>query len=277
MLRELQRAFSEALYAQGPESPSVAAAAENLDSMPRLDARASLAIYQNAVGQCMTESLGEIFPVCAELVAEDCFRTVANLYYREIPSAHADLARVGDAFPEFVAGLDFLSGLPYLADMARLELGFHNAYSASWPPPPHAPGVLGQAIADEPENWRFLLSPSATLLASAHPVLTLWEAHQDRRIDGGWTLDPRAAGERTLVFRQGAEIHADLVEPSLWPILLSISEGEPVAEQLELAGALRRSEGQTPDSGINPGENVPILTTIQMLFERGWVVGGEPI
>ena len=277
MLRELQQAFSEALYAEGPESPSVAAAAENLDLMPRLDAPASLAIYRSAVGNCMTESLGEIFPVCAELVGEDCFRTVANLYLRGIPSRHADLARVGDAFPEFVASLDFLSRLPYLADTARLELGLHNAYSASWPPPPHAPGVLGQAIADEPERWRFLLSPSATLLASAHPVLTLWEAHQDRRIEGGWTLDRRAPGERILVFREGAEIHADLVEPSLWPILLSISEGEPVVKQLELAGALRRSEGQSRDSGINPEENLPILTTIEVLFERGWVVGGEPI
>ncbi len=277
MLRELQRVFSEALYDEDPESPSVTTAAADLDSMPKFEASESLGIYRNAVSNCMMESLVEFFPVCVELVGEKCFRTVAHRYLRGVPSLHADLARVGDAFPEFVEGLDFLSELPYLADVARLELGLHHAYAALWPPVQSNSEALGNAIAEEPERWRFILSPSTTLLASPHPVLTLWEAHQDRRIEGGWTLDPRAGGEHVLVFRQGAEIHADLVEPGLWPILLSISEGEPVATQLELAGGLNRFRGESSNSAVNPGENVPILTTIQLLFERGWVVGGEPI
>ena len=277
MLRELQRDFAEALYAENPEGEEVVLAAGKLDPMPRLTGAQGLGIYRNSLANGMTESLAEIFPVCAELVGPDCFRSVAHLYLRAAPSLHADLARVGDGWPEFVEGLAFLSEVSYLADVARLELGLHHAHAAPGPSVQHDPGELGEAISENPEAWRFLLPPSATLLDSPHPALTLWEAHQDRRVDRGWTLDPQAPGEQIIVFRARSEIHADLVEPSLWPILVSISAGEPVAKQLQLAGALRSSEGSVPVSAVNPGDNVPILTTIRVLFERGWVVGGSPM
>ena len=136
---------------------------------------------------------------------------------------------------------------------------------------------MGEAMAASPENWRLLLTPSATLVASPHPVLTIWEAHQDRRIDRGWSLDPRAAGERVLVCRNGGEIQVDAVEARLWPLLLSVSAGEPVSCQLRLAEGLRAAPGPDGSGSVNSGEALPILTTIRVLFDRGWVVGACPI
>jgi len=132
-------------------------------------------------------------------------------------------------------------------------------------------------MAASPENWRLLLTPSATLVASPHPVLTIWEAHQDRRIDHGWSLDPRAAGERVLVCRSGGEIRADAVEASLWPLLLSVSAGEPLSGQLRLAEGLRAAVGPDGSASADSGQVLPTLTTIQVLFDRGWVVGARPI
>ena len=269
MLAEIQTEFARALYAENPGGPELSAAAKRLLALPRLGAEESLGVYRASVGQVLEDALGEIFPVCAELVGEACFRSVAALYLRAVPSRHADLARVGDAWPDFAEGQAILSGVPYLADVGRLELGLHQAHAAPWPDPVDDPAALGEAMARDPDVWRLLLAPSASLFASEYPVLTLWEAHQDRRVDRGWTLDPAAPGERVIVCRQGSEIYADLVEPGLWPILASIAAGEAVARQLALAEGLRGTA-----EAVNPGDRVPILTTLQVLFERGWVVGG---
>jgi hypothetical protein len=277
MLREWQEKFARALYEEEPGGPAALSLLEGLDPLPHLAAQESLDLYRNSLANAMEESLAEIFPVCAELVGEKCFRSVALLYLRNHPSRQADLARVGDGWPEFVESLTFLSDLPYLADVGRLELALHHAHAAPWPTPSTDPQALGEAIAQDPEAWRLLLSPSATLLASPHPVLTLWEAHQDRRVDRGWTLDPAAPGEHIFVCRQGSEIYADLVEPSLWPILLSISSGQSVARQLALAEGLRVSAREVPAEALSAENSMPILTTIQALFERGWVVGGLPV
>lgn len=277
MLSDLQKGFASALYDEDPESVGVAAARELLSPLARLTPAQGLALYRSSVAHTLEETLGEIFPVCAELVGEDCFRTVARLFLREQPSRHPDLAQAGDAWPAFVEAQDFLSGVPYLADMARLELGLHRAHTAPWPSSQPDPEQMGQAMAASPENWRLLLTPSATLVASPHPVLTIWEAHQDRRIDRGWSLDPRAAGERVLVCRSGGEIQVDAVEASLWPLLLSVSAGEPVSCQLRLAEGLRAAPGPDGSGSVNSGEALPILTTIRVLFDRGWVVGACPI
>jgi len=272
MLRELQEKFSRALYEEESAGPQARSLQAELCPLPKLSPGESIDVYRSSVSSVFEEALAEIFPVCLELVGEPCFSSVARLYLRARPSRHADLARVGDEWPDFVETLAFLSEVAYLADVGRLELGLHHAHAAPWPPPLKDPQALGEAIAGEPEAWRLLLSPSATLLASPFPVLTLWEAHQDRRVDRGWKLDPAAPGEQLVVCRQGGDIYADLVEPSLWPILLSIAAGENVARQLELAEGLRASSrGQ---GNINSENSMPILTTIQALFERGWVVGG---
>jgi hypothetical protein len=277
MLRDLQDEFARALYEEDPESARVVAARGRLSPLAQLTPAQGLALYRNSVANTLEETLGEIFPVCAQLVGEDCFRTVAKRYLREQPSRHPDLARAGDAWPAFVEAQDFLSGVPYLADVARLELGLHRAHTAPWPGPQADPEQMGEAIAASPENWRLLLTPSAALVASPHPVLTIWEAHQDRSIDRGWTLDPGAAGEQVIVCRSGGEICADLVEASLWPLLLSISAGEPVSAQLRLGGGLRAAHGPDAPSSLSSGEALPIFTTIRALFDRGWVVGACPI
>ncbi|MCS5634874.1 MAG: DNA-binding domain-containing protein [Myxococcota bacterium] len=276
MLRDLQEEFAGALYEDDPESGRVVAARGMLSPLAQLTPAQGLALYRSSVANTLEETLGEIFPVCAQLVGEDCFRTVARLYLRAQPSRHPDLARAGDAWPAFVAAQDFLSGVPYLADVARLELGLHRAHTAPWPARQADAESMGEAIAASPENWRLLLTPSATLVASPHPVLTIWEAHQDGRIDRGWTLDPGAAGEQVIVCRSGGEICADSVEASLWPLLLSISAGEAVSAQLRLAEGLRAAQGPDTQSSFNSGDGLPIFTTIRALFDRGWVVGACP-
>ena len=277
MLSDLQQGFASALYEEDPEGGRVAAAREFLAPLPNLTPARGLALYRSSVARTLEETLGEIFPVCAELVGEDCFRSVAGRYQREQPSLHPDLARAGDGWPPYVEGQAFLSGVPYLGDMARLELGLHRAHTAPWPPAQPDPEQVGKAMASAPESWRLLLTPSASLVDSPHPVLTIWEAHQDRRIDHGWSLDPRAGGERVLVCRSGGEIHADLVEESLWPLLLSVLAGEPLSRQLQWAEGLRAAAGPEGAASIDSGQAVPALTTIQVLFDRGWVVGACPI
>jgi hypothetical protein len=44
-----------------------------------------------------------------------------------------------------------------------------------------------------------------------------------------------------------------------------------------LAEGLRVSAREVPAEALSAENSMPILTTIQALFERGWVVGGLPV
>ena len=92
MLSDLQQGFASALYEEQPDGGRVAAAREFLAPLPNLTPARGLALYRSSVARTLEETLGEIFPVCAELVGEDCFRSVAVRYQREQPSLHPDLA-----------------------------------------------------------------------------------------------------------------------------------------------------------------------------------------
>ena len=74
MLRELQQELARALYEEEAESAACASVLERISPLPKLPAKRCLDLYRGSVAQVVHDALGEIFPVCAELVGDDCFR-----------------------------------------------------------------------------------------------------------------------------------------------------------------------------------------------------------
>ncbi len=266
MLRDLQRELAAAFLPCQDDGPRVERLLGQLGAMPRLSPSDSLEIYRRSTANAFEEALAEILPVSLELVGEACFRSAARLYRRQRFSLHPDLARIGDDWPEFVPRQSFLDGVPYLADVGRLELALHHAYSSTSPGLGQEFSALADCVASEPGAWRFVLAPGFALLDSPYPVLAIWEAHRGgREVDHGWELDPGAGGERVIVWRRELEVCADRVEADFWPILCSIFRGESVAEQL-----VQMQE-------INSGDFRPILDTMEALLAEGWILAGVRI
>ena len=144
---------------------------------PQAAEKSRLGIYRNNIESRLQEALRDTFPVTARLVGDDFFRFSAQQYLRANFPREPLLLGYGSRYPAFLEQFEPASSVPYLADVARLEWlyleAYHAADGADMP-------ATSQAIAGDPLRPHFSVlaqMPSARLLHSAHPVSRIWEAH----------------------------------------------------------------------------------------------------
>jgi hypothetical protein len=172
-LPELQAGVMNALLGRA----DLASAAPWLRGDGRLTAAQRLQVYRNNLLENGTAALRAVFPVTDQLVGEACFRQMARRFIGAHPSRSGNLHDFGNALPGFVAAADELAGLPYLADVARLEWAWHVAWhAAEWPA--LTVDALLAVPADQQPALQLRLQPGLTVLRSAYPVLAIWQAHQ---------------------------------------------------------------------------------------------------
>lgn len=249
-LAEVQRLMREALLTQPGDDPrAVQAAARLIDDSPGLPAEAHLQIYRRAVQGTLTRALGEIHPVCRQLTGEGFFDALARAYVRHTPSRSPDLADYGADFAGFIARFPPAAPLPYLADVARLEWHWHRAFHTT-----SAPALDTAALAAVPAGdqlrLRFLLPPSAALLASPWPIHRIWEVNQpDYRGDDRIGLDE--GGSRLMIWRRGRQMRIDVLDEREWWLLGQFQAGRTLGE-------------------LGPAADLPIL--LPHCVARGWLV-----
>jgi hypothetical protein len=139
--------------------------------------RAGLDIYRNNVFHSLVQALGEIYPVVKALVGKDFFNAMALEYARaELPS-NPVLAGYGAGFPAFLEAHAQVRDLPYLADVARLERAWLDAFHSA-DAPSLGPGAFARLTPEQSTALKLQLHPATRTMASLFPVLTIWEAHQ---------------------------------------------------------------------------------------------------
>lgn len=132
-----------------------------------------LAVYRNNVVTGLIDALRTRFPATERVTGEEFFIAMAQVYVRAEPPRSPLLFRYGETFPAFIAGFEPTAGLPYLADLARLEAARTRACHAA-DAAPLAPQVLVAVAPDRLPALRLALHPSVTALASPFPVVTIW-------------------------------------------------------------------------------------------------------
>lgn len=140
------------------------------------EAARRFAVYRNNVAHGLGEALRARFPVVERLVGAAFFGAMARAFAQAHPPASPLLLAWGADMPRFLEGFSPAAGLPYLPDVARLELARGRAFHAA-DAEPLAPGDLAQA-ARNPAGARLRLHPSVQLLASRFPVVSIWRANQ---------------------------------------------------------------------------------------------------
>jgi hypothetical protein len=269
VLRELQQDLAAAFCETGVDGPAAQRALAALAPMGGVPPERSLEVYQRSLRSAVAQALAEIFPVCAELVGEDCFRAIARHHGRAHVSRHPDLAQIGETLPALIPTLGFLDSVPYLAEMARLELALQHAAGAPDAQRVADPERVADALGERPDAWRLVLEPSATLIWARHPIRAIWHAHRDPdRGDGRFRVDPISAPERLIVWRSIDGLCVDAVEERLRTLVDGIEQGAPVSQLLEIEQAVGAHGGTRLDAA---------LSAISLLFERRWVVGVEPL
>jgi hypothetical protein len=199
VLHELQRIFRAAVLDNG----------EDLTvhiTSPRGSRGSRIAVYRNTVQTSLVETLATAFPVVQQIVGADFFARVAMRFIRARPPRAAHLSAYGDAFPAFLAG-DATHGLPYLADVARLEWARGESYFAADAPLLTAEDL--QTCGSEVTSARVVVHPATRLMASAFPIMTIWRVNQPDA--GDVPAVNMTMAEIALTTRPGTHLHTRLI------------------------------------------------------------------
>ncbi len=160
-------------------------------------------IYRNNVLRGLIETLKDMFPATHRIVGEEFFEAMARDYAIAEPPATPVLLEYGGGFAGFVETFEPAASLPYLGDVCRIERAWLEAY--------HAPegciltaDELRAVQACDASQCRFRIHPSARLLSSRYPALTIWRTN----IDGETPIpvDIQGGGEHVLVVRPTVDV-----------------------------------------------------------------------
>jgi hypothetical protein len=228
MLRDLQTEFAAALLDEHPKMGERVRAG-------RFPAAQHFQVYRNNLVEGLTGALRAVYPVVEKLVGDGFFRYAAHEYLRAHRPRSGNLHDFGDAFASFLAGFAPAAQLPYLPDMARLEWAWHQAFHAA-DAPEFDFARLGAVPAERHETLRFVLHPSAHLLASDFPIVRIFEINQES-YGGDTSVDLGEGGVRVLVIRRELTVY---VEPLAAAVEAALATQPNFDLSGTLAGHLRR-------------------------------------
>ncbi len=191
-------------------------------------------VHRNNVVASLIEALATTFPVTRDLVGIEFFRAMARVFVVRSPPVSRVLFEYGQDFPAFIAGFPQAAGLPYLADVARLEYcrveSFHAADAVALDA--EAFRVL-QQDPDSLSALRVQLHPACRVLRSGHAVFSIWAAHQGQSAIESVVLD---RAEDVLVFRPEHEVRTLQLPPGGAVFLAALADRRTLAEAAAIAG-----------------------------------------
>lgn len=219
--------MTETTFTQALLDPDLAPPEDLVDANGRPAGR-RFSVYRNNVAGSLTEALAQGFPVLQKLVGEEYFTALAGVFLRQFPPTSRLMMFYGDEMPDFLAGFPPLANLPYLPDVARLEIALREAYHAA-----DTPAIAAETLATMlPERFmaaRLHLAPAVRVVASDYPVWSIWQANTN----GG--APPKMRPEATLVLRPDYDAAPHLLPPNGALFIAALQAKKSVEHALELA------------------------------------------
>lgn len=198
----------------------------------QVSAQNRLAVYENNYQLNLLSALRITYPVVDKLVGEDFFAFAARRYIAQTPSRSGNLDDYGAEFGSFLETFEPAQGLPYLADVARLEWLLQLAFNAA--DPVYEPGQVIEALQQSPDDVALVLGTSVGLLHSPYPVKRIWEINQPDA-DAEATVDLGEGVAWLLVRRDGYEQGIEEVDPVEYTLLLELRQGAGFDDAVEAA------------------------------------------
>jgi hypothetical protein len=220
-LAEVQQAFAAAL--RDPQRPIPRGC---VDPDGNTDAK-RFAVYRNNVASSLIDCLAEGYPAVRRLLGEEYFRETARMYAAQNLPRSPVMLEYGDGFPVFLEQFEPLAELPYLADVARIERAWLEAYHAA-EAAPLDPAALAEVPADRAGDLCLTLHPSVRLVRSPFPALSIWHTNiADAEVQ---PIDLEALGEDVLVARPQADVQARTLPAGGAVFLDAVMNGETLSQ-----------------------------------------------
>lgn len=212
-LADLQQVFAHSLLAGG----EIPAAIKG-----HLSPREAMRIHRNTVMGALANALRLSHPTVDALVGEAFFDQAACAFAEGHPPRAASLSRHGDGFADFLAG--FAPALPYLADVARLDLSIDRVLQGD-------DGFRRLALE---ETVAMFLPGSMMVLRLQYPADEIRAAIGDDAALASIILDP--AERYLLVWRHQAQARMRRIGVLSGRFLRALLAGAPAQEALAGAG-----------------------------------------
>ena len=196
-LAERQRDFAAALLDPDRAPPPGLVGPDREESARRF------AVYRNNVVVGLIDALGAAYPAVHRIVGEEYFRAVARAYILAEPPRSPIVLQYGEGFADFIGEFEPAAPLPYLRDVARIERAWTESYHAA-EAAPLDPSALASIAPDRLPEVRLVIHPSARVVQSRFPALTIWRMNVDDGVSA--PVDLAQGGEDALIARPKAEV-----------------------------------------------------------------------
>ena len=238
-IADLQTKFSRALLDPAQPIPSAIRGA----TRRRADRR--FAVYRNNVVAGLIDALAQRFPVVRRLVGDSFFEAMARVYVIAFPPASPIMLLYGESFADFVENFAPAANVPYLADVARLEMARGRAYHAA-DAMPVEPRAFAALPPERLANLRLDFHPSVSIIRSPYPIVSIWKVNDDP--DHAVPIAPWAP-EAALVARPFGDVEVTRLAPGAAEFLLRLAHngtmddavraGDEAAAEFDLVQAVQ--------------------------------------
>lgn len=256
-LKEFERAFCQYIFSDAG-AEAVTPLLRHYSSEER---EARLSIYKNNVFASLISVMSDRYPAVVRVVGDNFFKACARVYLAQYPPKVATMIELGEEFPAFLESFAPAATLPYLPDVARLDLACHIAYHAADAAPLGA-DEFARVDPGELASCRIDIHPSAVLVNSRYACFSIWnfsvEEHSNAK-------DINAdEPENVLIVRPHMEVNTYSLTPGSYAFIDSLLAGDVLGEALHV--------GITQDSAFSPAE------AVQFLIQSGLAtkITGEP-
>jgi hypothetical protein len=265
-LAELQAFFGGAIAQPVPiaEQPGARERAPKVATgNDRVTPEGQLEIYREQFWLRHVGALEEDFATLAHLLGHDGFHTLAERYVAAYPPKAFSLRDFGAHMAAFVASHEPYASDALLADCARLEWAFVEAFDAA-DCPPVEPAVIAAIPEEAWPGVVVTLHPAVQLARMAHP------AHDYRAaIRAGESPDrPSPRASHVVVYRSAELLQYIDVPPLAFALLTRLSAGEPLGDACEAVAAEAHASAEELEAEIG--------AWFTQWAAAGWLVGLQP-
>jgi hypothetical protein len=191
-------------------------------------------VYRNTVTVSLINALVAIFPATERITGSDFFRAMARFHIRANPPRSPLLFEYGGGFPDFIEQYEYARQLPWLADVARIERAWLDAYHAADMTPLRA-DVLASIAPERLSDIVFSPHAATRIVRSRFSALSLFAANRsDETV--GTPVEPDTP-EDALITRPELEVVARRLPPGGASFLESLISGHTLADAATAAFA----------------------------------------
>jgi hypothetical protein len=188
-------------------------------------------VYRNNITVSLIDALAAIYPAVQRITGTDFFRAIARFHVRSSPPTSPLLFDYGRDFPAFIETYEHARPLPWLADVARIERAWLDAYHAA-DAAPLSPAQLAAVAPERLGELVFTPHPAARIVRSQFSAVTIFAANRETspvgRIDA-------AIPEDALITRTEFDVVVRHLPPGGADFATGLMSSRPLGEAAALA------------------------------------------